>query len=113
MRRNKKNDFVKVRFCKRLNLSSKRFVIFRFTLIADPMTGTEIINRALSSGSKYTSTGWRYKMVMVANADGQQVLNVVRADEVIEDFRIADTDYLLSARHGESIEDMVNKICAK
>ena len=42
--------------------------------IADPMTGTEIINRALGLGKKYTSTGWRYKMVMIDNGSGQQVL---------------------------------------
>ena len=78
--------------------------------VADPMTGTEIINRALGSGKKYTSTGWRYKMVMVDNGAGQQVLNVVRADEVVENFKVTDVTNLISASHGESIEDMVNQV---
>ncbi|MBR1727947.1 MAG: hypothetical protein IJ728_00240 [Selenomonadaceae bacterium] len=76
--------------------------------VADPMTGTEIINRALNVVK--TWTGWRYKMVMVDNGGGQQVLNVVRADEVIEEFQITDKTNLLTAKHGESIEDMVNQV---
>lgn len=76
--------------------------------VADPMTGTEIINRTLNVVK--TWTGWRYKMVMVDNGSGQQVLNVVRADEVIENFKITDATNLMSARHGESIEDMVNQV---
>ena len=47
----------------------------------------------------------------MADNNGKQLLNVVRADTVIDDFIITDTKNLTSAAHSASVEDMRNQIC--
>ena len=81
---------------------------YKISCIADGMTGSEIINKCLETLKAWT--GWKYHVYMTDN-NGQQVLNVVRADTVIDDFIITDTKNLTSASHSASIEDMRNQIC--
>ena len=81
---------------------------YKISCIADGMTGSEIINKCLETLKAWT--GWKYHVYMTDN-NGQQVLNVVRADTVIDDFVITDTKNLTSASHSASIEDMRNQIC--
>ena len=78
--------------------------------IADGMTGTEVINKCIERCE--SQHGWRYKAVMVPNDKGEQVLNVVRADgsDTVANFKIGDTTNLMGAKHGDSIEDMVNQV---
>lgn len=81
---------------------------YKISCIADGMTGSEIINKCLETLKAIT--GWKYHVYMADN-QGQQVLNVVRADTVIDDFIITDTKNLTSASHSASVEDMRNQIC--
>lgn len=81
---------------------------YKISCIADGMTGSEIINKCLETLKAWT--GWKYHVYMTDN-QGQQVLNVVRADTVIDDFVITDTKNLTSASHSASVEDMRNQIC--
>ena len=81
---------------------------YKISCIADSMTGSEIINKCLETLKAWT--GWKYHVYMADN-NGQQVLNIIRADTVIDDFIITDTKNLTSASHSVSIEDMRNQIC--
>lgn len=81
---------------------------YKISCIADGMTGSEIINKCLETLKAWT--GWKYHVYMTDN-NGQQVLNVIRVDTVIDDFIITDTKNLTSASHSASIEDMRNQIC--
>jgi hypothetical protein len=81
---------------------------YKISCIADGMTGSEIINKCLETLKAWT--GWKYHVYMADN-NGQQLLNVVRADTVIDDFVITDTKNLTSASHSASVEDMRNQIC--
>lgn len=81
---------------------------YKISCIADGMTGSEIISKCLETIRAWT--GWKYHVYM-ADSNGKQLLNVVRADTVIDDFIITDTKNLTSASHSASIEDMKNQIC--
>ena len=75
--------------------------------VADNMTGSEIIKKALDTVHAWT--GWNYNAYM-SNDNGVQKLNVVRADTVIDNFKITDVTNLESASHSSSIEEMRNQI---
>ena len=72
--------------------------------VADGMTGTEIIKKALEQGRK--TSGKSYHIYL----DASDKLNVVRADTVIEGYTITDMTNLMTASHSASIEDMVNRV---
>lgn len=77
---------------------------YKVDFIADNMSGTEIIKKALAVATAWT--GWTYHIYM----DAEQKINVVRADTTIENYKISDTYNLMTASHSASIEDMVNQI---
>ena len=72
--------------------------------VADGMTGTEIIKKALEQGRK--KSGKSYHIYL----DAQDKLNVVRADTIIQGYAITDMTNLTTASHSASIEDMVNRV---
>ena len=72
--------------------------------VADGMTGTEIIKKALFQGRK--KSGKSYHIYL----DAQDKLNVVRADTIIQGYAITDMTNLTTASHSASIEDMVNRV---
>lgn len=72
--------------------------------VADGMTGTEIIKKALEQGRK--KSGKSYHIYL----DAQDRLNVVRADTIIQGYAITDMTNLTTASHSASIEDMVNRV---
>ena len=72
--------------------------------VADGMTGTEIIKKALEEGTK--RSGKSYHVYL----DASEKLNVVRADTVIDNYIITDMTNLMTASHSASIEDMVNRV---
>lgn len=72
--------------------------------VADGMTGTEIIKKALEQGRK--KSGKSYHIYL----DAQDRLNVVRADTIIQGYTITDMTNLTTASHSASIEDMVNRV---
>lgn len=72
--------------------------------VADGMTGTEIIKKALEQGRK--KSGKSYHIYL----DAQDRLNVVRADTTIQGYAITDMTNLTTASHSASIEDMVNRV---
>lgn len=72
--------------------------------VADGMTGTEIIKKALEQGRK--KSGKSYHIYL----DAQDRLNVVRADTIIQGYAITDMTNLATASHSASIEDMVNRV---
>ena len=76
--------------------------------IADGMSGTEIIKKALDEVKK--KTGYKYHIYM-ADHSGAQKVNIVRDDEIIENYTVTAETNLISARHEFSMEDMVNQIC--
>lgn len=98
--------------CSVLGVSAGEFCAdawhYRISCIADGMTGSEIIKKCLDTLRAWT--GWKYHCYM-ADRDGRQLLNVVRADTVIDDFILTDTKNLTSASHAASVEDMRNQIC--
>lgn len=75
--------------------------------VADEMTGSEIIKKALDIIKAWT--GWSYN-TYISNDNGVQKLNVVRADTVIDNFKITDITNLESVSHSSSIEDMRNQV---
>lgn len=72
--------------------------------VADGMTGTEIIKKALEQGRE--KSGKSYHIYL----DAQDKLNVVRADTIIQGYAITDMTNLTTASHSASIEDMVNRV---
>lgn len=98
--------------CSVLGVSAGEFCAdawrYRISCIADGMTGSEIIKKCLDTLRAWT--GWKYHCYM-ADRDGRQLLNVVRADTVIDNLRVTDTSNLIAASHSASVEDMRNQIC--
>lgn len=82
---------------------------YKVNFVADAMAGSDIIKKALEVATAWT--GWRYHVFMAANKDKKQVLNVVRADTVIDNFTLTSTTNIIGASHGSSIEEMVNQVC--
>ena len=75
--------------------------------IADSMTGSEIIFKSMEIMKAWT--GWKYNCYM-SDDNSTQKMNIVRADTVIDNFKITDTTNLTNATHSISIEDMINQI---
>ena len=73
------------------------------SFIADGMTGTEIIKKALEL--LYEQTQKKYHIIYIQN----QIL-VIPETEVIEQYNIIAGQNLISASHSASLEDMVNKV---
>lgn len=98
--------------CSVLGVSAGNFcddcMKYKISCIADGMTGSEIIKKCLDTLKAWT--GWKYHCY-IADKDGKQLLNIVRADTVIDNFMITDTLNLTSASHSASVEDMKNQIC--
>lgn len=80
---------------------------YKIDMVADSMTGTEIIKKCMEQMKAWT--GWNYNAFMLYK-DGAQKLNVVRADTVIENFKVTAETNLTSAKHSASIEDMINQV---
>ena len=82
---------------------------YTVSFVADDMSGTDIIKKALETAQAWT--GWTYHIYMAVNPDsGEQKLEVVRANTKIDDLVLSDTDYVETAKHSTSIEDMVNQV---
>ena len=80
---------------------------YKIDMIADSMTGSEILKKCMEQMKAWT--GWNYNAFMLYK-DGAQKLNVVRADTVVEGFKVTAETNLTSAKHSASIEDMVNQV---
>lgn len=81
---------------------------YAYSNVFDAQAGSEIIAAVLEHLRSWT--GWRYHVYMAADKNGKQILNVVRADTAIDDVITAETN-ITGAKHGVSIENMVNQIC--
>lgn len=81
---------------------------YAYSNVFDAQAGSEIIAAVLEHLRSWT--GWRYHVYMAADKNGKQVLNVVRADTAIDDVITAETN-ITGAKHGVSIENMVNQVC--
>lgn len=82
---------------------------YTVNFIADGISGTEIIKKALDVAKAWT--GWTYHVYMAPDPkDKINKLNVVRANTVIENYQITDVTNSLGATHSSSIEDMVNQV---
>lgn len=91
------------------DLSCEDLSKYKADFVADAMAGSDIIKKALEVATAWT--GWRYHVYMSADKDKKQVLNVVRADTVIDNFILTSTTNITNAAHGASIEEMVNQVC--
>jgi hypothetical protein len=80
---------------------------YKVDMVCDNMSGSEIIKKAMETCKAWT--GWKYHIYM-ADDKGTQKVNVVRADTVIDNFKITDVTNLLTCSHSASIEDMVNQV---
>ena len=76
--------------------------------IADSMTGSEIIFKSMEIMKAWT--GWKYNCY-VADDNGTQKLNIVRADTLIDNFSLTDVSNVMNASHSVSVEDMINQVC--
>lgn len=82
---------------------------FQCSFVADDMTGTDIIKKALETAQ--AQTGWTYHVYMAVDPDsGTQSLEIVRANTKIDDLILSDADYVETAKHSSSIEDMINRV---
>lgn len=73
------------------------------SFIADNMSGTEVIKKAL--GMAAAKTGKKYHVLMVDDK-----VQVIQCDKSVVDYKISDTTNLTSASHEESLEDMINQV---
>lgn len=91
--------------CNELNVSINSIcnVNIYVDFIADNMTGTEIIKKALAYATAKTNK--KYHLYINENK-----LNVIENNFVIDDFILNDKVNVVSTSHSESIEDMINKI---
>jgi len=73
--------------------------------IADKMTASEVIQKCMDYLE--ANFGYRYKAVMLNGA-----LNLLRADgsDIVTNFILSDKANIVTARHGDSLEDMVNRV---
>ena len=82
---------------------------FQCSFVADDMAGTDIIKKALETAQ--ANTGWTYHVYMAVDPDkGMQSLEIVRANTKIDDLILSDVDYVETAKHSSSIEDMINRV---
>lgn len=80
----------------------------KVNFVADDMAGSEAISKALETATAWT--GWTYHIYMSIDKSGKQVLNVVRANTVIDSLVLTDTKDIMTAAHSASLEDMVNRV---
>lgn len=80
----------------------------KVNFVADDMAGSEAISKALETATAWT--GWTYHIYMSIDKDGKQVLNVVRANTIIDSLILTDTKDIMTAAHSASLEDMVNRV---
>ena len=73
------------------------------SFIADKMTGTEIIKKALELLTEQTQK--QYHILYIQNQ-----IQVIRDDEIIDTYNIVAGKNLISASHSASLEDMVNQV---
>lgn len=73
------------------------------SFIADAMTGTEIIKKALELLSE--QTGIKYHIVYI-----QSQIMVIPETETIDTYNITAGQNLISASHSASLEDMINRV---
>ena len=82
---------------------------YTVNFIADGISGTEIIKKALDVARAWT--GWTYHIYVAPDPQSKiNKLNVVRANTVIENYQITDVTNSLGATHSSSIEDMINQV---
>lgn len=79
----------------------------KVSFIADAMTGTEAIEKALELVKAVTT--YKYHVYMAPDTEGKQKLNVVRADNTVATILSNNTN-ITAAEHGESIESMINQV---
>ena len=75
--------------------------------IADNLSGTEIIKKALDTCSAATKN--KYHAYLVYDKENKSLLNVVKGDTVI-DYIVKDAKNETSGRHSASAENMVNQV---